>query len=635
MKRDAPVGEVLYRDALRRQTKSAENLNKKVTPVKMQYMNDSSKRFLAHKLIKEFEQKSEEFFEEFEEHRFDYLQMCEFLKVLKFVRKCEDANNPYFIHERTLLYDMWVVLKGDKYNGVNERNLLVILLAILGLNFPIPPYMQSEQAVQKNSANPSSNVSQQEKSSNHHNNRSKPQGLKILSQEQSRQGSQSPDFYPKNKSQSQISKNSKNYPGNFSANESFDDSTKIETANVTQNKIRTVNNNGNSSFDKGCAAVDNILEECSDEVKHRLNFGVFDDKENISFTDEEVECINQVYEVLYMNRLHTSGRTPIKEVQVSRTPKVLDTSKKLADAYREKQLEQAAKYLIDTQQTPPRNGRLTHADLLIYQKSAQMHKLAQKAQELAQKELELCPFTPKTTTNKSIIINAYHHTVTQNQTTEKSEPSPSRISKRSSTPSCSLGSKRTDSLYALCKQQPKKQDKSHAEWYDERHAQECSFKPVISQSKTFDLRKKSVENIRDADKSIERVRKAREQRDILNMLLSRGTPSENGVSERSFNCGLDKSNLCKQGFEQFAVKRRSSKNTRYSGINTNDNSMNQSMVRNTASRRQNSTTNITRNSEVKHNDTINDSRLNDSRYTASNYYSHNGLTIYLMSYLSY
>ena len=57
------------------------------------------------------------------------------MQKLGFIKNIEELDQPNFIQERTLLFDMWLVLKGDKYGGVTKRNLLVFLFAILGLKF--------------------------------------------------------------------------------------------------------------------------------------------------------------------------------------------------------------------------------------------------------------------------------------------------------------------------------------------------------------------------------------------------------------------------------------------------------------------------------------------------------------------
>ena len=54
-----------------------------------------------------------------------------------FIKTSQKLDSPNFIQERTLMFDMWLVLKGDKLDGVTKRNLLVFLFAIVGLQFQI------------------------------------------------------------------------------------------------------------------------------------------------------------------------------------------------------------------------------------------------------------------------------------------------------------------------------------------------------------------------------------------------------------------------------------------------------------------------------------------------------------------
>ena len=63
--------------------------------------------------------------------------MCEVMEKMGFIKSSQKLDSPNFIQERTLMFDMWLVLKGDKFNGVTKRNLLVFLFAIVGLNFQI------------------------------------------------------------------------------------------------------------------------------------------------------------------------------------------------------------------------------------------------------------------------------------------------------------------------------------------------------------------------------------------------------------------------------------------------------------------------------------------------------------------
>ena len=63
--------------------------------------------------------------------------MCEVMDRMGFIKSAQKLDSPNFIQERTLMFDMWLVLKGDKLNGVTKKNLLVFLFAIIGLNFQI------------------------------------------------------------------------------------------------------------------------------------------------------------------------------------------------------------------------------------------------------------------------------------------------------------------------------------------------------------------------------------------------------------------------------------------------------------------------------------------------------------------
>ena len=48
-----------------------------------------------------------------------------------------DLDKSHKKEDRTLLYNLWLILRGDTYNGVTKRNLLVFLFAVEGLKFQI------------------------------------------------------------------------------------------------------------------------------------------------------------------------------------------------------------------------------------------------------------------------------------------------------------------------------------------------------------------------------------------------------------------------------------------------------------------------------------------------------------------
>ena len=115
------ISDALYQDAMRRKHKSVE-MAKSRPERNLKYLSEKSAKLLALKLIKEFEEKANEYFH--------------------FIKASENENTTYARHEKSLQQDLWLVLKGDKFKGVNERNLLVFLLAIMGLNFLIPGYVK-------------------------------------------------------------------------------------------------------------------------------------------------------------------------------------------------------------------------------------------------------------------------------------------------------------------------------------------------------------------------------------------------------------------------------------------------------------------------------------------------------------
>jgi hypothetical protein len=47
-----------------------------------------------------------------------------------------DSSN--FVLERTLVNDLWVMLKGVENNGVSYRNLIFFVMAIMGIEVEVP-----------------------------------------------------------------------------------------------------------------------------------------------------------------------------------------------------------------------------------------------------------------------------------------------------------------------------------------------------------------------------------------------------------------------------------------------------------------------------------------------------------------
>ena len=61
------------------------------------------------------------------------------------IKHSENLDSTKMRQMRTLLFDMWLVLKGEAVGGTSKRNLLVFLFAILGLKFQIQKEKVREQ----------------------------------------------------------------------------------------------------------------------------------------------------------------------------------------------------------------------------------------------------------------------------------------------------------------------------------------------------------------------------------------------------------------------------------------------------------------------------------------------------------
>jgi hypothetical protein len=55
-----------------------------------------------------------------------------------FISTTDKVESINFVTERSLVNDLWIILEGHVYNGLSARNLLVCLLAILGLHVNVP-----------------------------------------------------------------------------------------------------------------------------------------------------------------------------------------------------------------------------------------------------------------------------------------------------------------------------------------------------------------------------------------------------------------------------------------------------------------------------------------------------------------
>lgn len=88
---------------------------------------------MAQKFIKEFEIVLSEVITSEEEPCIDYIKMSEIFRRLCFIHNDNDFDNPAIGQERSLLYDIWTILKGEEYGGITRRNLCQFCLVLIGI----------------------------------------------------------------------------------------------------------------------------------------------------------------------------------------------------------------------------------------------------------------------------------------------------------------------------------------------------------------------------------------------------------------------------------------------------------------------------------------------------------------------
>ena len=240
------------------------------------------------------------------------------------------------------------------------------------------------------------------------------------------------------------------------------------------------------------------------------SLGRFNEKNEWEIDESECRAIHVSFELFYRTRLASESlrktRRGAQGESSTFQPEISETSKVLAEHYRERLLEEFAN-ILNTQTVPelkvPENGALTHTDLLVLQKKTQVMQHERKKQERKVEELKDCPFKPN--------INAKRP-----QTNSKKPQSKPRFLE----------------LYDLSKNRREKKDRDPEEIEFERNAEHCTFKPEImpnnNTSKKLSISKSPEYFARDVEKTVERMRNARKERDFIKLWTERGVVLGNG-----------------------------------------------------------------------------------------------------------
>ena len=459
MKRHMKVDEVLYNDALRRQTKPNEKLRSQLKSKQTPILNTSQK-LLAFKLIKEVEKQFDAFFSNDQEHKFNYIQMSEFLHIMGFIDNSDNIYSAQFAQERALLDNIWFVLKGEKYYGINERNLLVFVLAICGIYAKIPPYvkfiplgdrknlnhavelkmdysqsivkeLESKEEIESEEAEDSDNENAKadydhENEHEHDDDIAKQMNLPyqrqnvIIPQKKSIQTkwiSNDNMYHPYKKNSQHSLETSNDMMKNNILNETnnksrfgiikldaTNDSSKFNNVSLNQMSINKSKNESNNKT--------KILNNNEDQFQYLENNknaiprilskqcgGVWDDQENISFNKKEIDYISKLYHSFHIQKLATKNHSQKFLDLVNElsvtNPEILEKSRVLAETFRQRQMEKASKYFTDAKIKPPNGGKISHAELLIYSKKESSQRKKEEYQKSKDMELKECTFKPK------------------------------------------------------------------------------------------------------------------------------------------------------------------------------------------------------------------------------------------------
>jgi hypothetical protein len=354
----------------------------------------------------------------------DLTQTAEILHKLGYIVDASRIDSSQYIQEKTLLMDMWVVLKGDEHHGVSKRNLLVFLLAIFGMKFEVPPYA-SQGSVQEVSTFQDSYFDLVLRSF---------QETGLLPRETMRQ-----------------------LPGSVDAPESI---------------------------------------------------GRFDVNGDYVLTYEEVNKIQKVYDIFYINHLssqHTrkkgekAGAVNADTSQLLvKGVKVSSNSSQLAEQFRSK-LKDGINDLIDKCGLPmDKKDSLTYIDLLTIHRRVQLEAYEQASKEAKKQEMKECTFHPQTLTYRA----------------ENATERQGRI----------IGGKnRGIELFTLAKPSTQRRDRDPSEIDYEKNCNECTFNPSLVAKKTGRMTYAGPElNAKDIDKTVARLRKGNEIRVQVNLMKDRG-----------------------------------------------------------------------------------------------------------------
>jgi len=277
--------------------------------------------------------------------------------------------------------------------------------------------------------------------------------------------------------------------------------------------------------------------------RDRKSLGTFDSDGNYFLSEDDVSSLHRMYEAWYINRLHSTDNLGkmVNErnlQEFSYQPETNKTSNYLANNYREKMLTETANLIQQNKFAIPKDGRMTHIDLLIASKKVSEEKVNKFDEYLKDKEREGCTFKPKT---KRYSSQDRNHSTTRYETTEGNFETASK--KQNTMPAEPMGNERVYQLYSLAKPAILKRDRDPNEIEFEKNKQEYTFHPVHPVNETpIDDTPVYAKGI---EKTIQRLRTAQNEKDQINEKKERGSRIDN-LGQFVFALDKNQKNMSKE-----------------------------------------------------------------------------------------
>ena len=234
------------------------------------------------------------------------------------------------------------------------------------------------------------------------------------------------------------------------------------------------------------------FEKIEDKIIGDLSFEKTNNK-ILAFSKDEIISIQQEFNLFYRIKIENDNCKNKYKEKNDFTPKISENSKILAEYRRKRILND---FIKEKKRSHIKEKNFSHAELLLLEQENNKKRIEIQRENLIINEANECSFRPQINNNFNSV----------------------RIKKSNS---------RNLELFHLAKQNSAKQDRDKNEIEFEKCAFECTFKPITTVKNNRKCQKvNSNKNnvIKNAEKTIERMRNARKDREFINSWKERGIP---------------------------------------------------------------------------------------------------------------